>query len=96
MRRLALALGLPLALAACGGRPAAPPEQEPPDYRACRAEAERSPELGRVYAQSNPARQDNQERLAAEAHTVRARAFRDCLRARGLPSPGGVEAVRPR
>ncbi|MCO6416478.1 phosphoribosylamine--glycine ligase [Siccirubricoccus sp. KC 17139] len=94
MRRLALVLTL--ALAACRGAPTPPPEPETPEQRACRAEAERSPELGRVYAQANPAMADNRERLEAEARRVRARAFRDCLRARGLPAPGGVEPVTPR
>jgi hypothetical protein len=91
-------LGLLLLLAACGGRPASeiPLEEDTPDHRACRAEARNSPGITALNAQRNSMNQFNAERLANEQRVLFGRAYRDCLRARGLAAPGGVEPLRPR
>jgi hypothetical protein len=97
MRLAGLGLAL-LLLAACGGRtaPQVPLGEDTPDHQACRAEALRSPGVAALNAQRNTLNQWNTDRLAQEQRAVGARAYRDCLQARGLAAPGGVEPVRPR
>jgi hypothetical protein len=87
-----------LLLAGCGGRPAPgiPLGEDTPDHVACRAEARSSPGVAALNAQRNTLNQWNTERLANEERIVVAHAYRDCLRARGLAAPGGVEPVRRR
>lgn len=65
-----------------------------PAHRACREEAERAPTVvaaGRQAFLGNPAQQ---ERVANARQEAVARAYQDCLRARGLIRGGGVEPVR--
>jgi len=65
-----------------------------PAHRACRAEAEQAPAVVALNRQSvlgNPAQQ---ERLNIARQDAVARAYQDCLRARGLIRGGGVEPVR--
>lgn len=87
-----------LLLAGCGGRAASDASlgEDTPDHQACRAEARRSPDVLALNAQRNSLNQWNTERLDNESRVVVARAYRDCLRTRGLAAPGGVEAIRPR
>jgi hypothetical protein len=97
MRRAApLAL---LLLTGCGlfggGRPL-PPEADTPDHRACREEARGAPAVRALEAQRNPSNVSNMARLDEERRLAEIRAYRDCLRRRGLALPGGVEPVRGR
>ncbi|MBL6457003.1 phosphoribosylamine--glycine ligase [Belnapia sp. T6] len=90
-RAARLALLLPL-LGACSwfGAPA-PAEPETQDQRECRQEARSSPAMKALDRQRMPGNTVNDDRIAQEARVVMARAYRDCLRARGLAMPGGVE-----
>lgn len=98
--RLAVLALLLAPLGACGGPPArapaanAPAEAgmaESPAERACREEARDSPAIRRLGSQVMPGDYSNEKRLAAEEQAIFSRAYRDCLRARGLPVSGGVE-----
>ncbi|MDO9707557.1 phosphoribosylamine--glycine ligase [Paracraurococcus lichenis] len=95
LRPLALA-GL-LALAACSAfraeGPPLPPEQDTAEHRACRAEARNSPEMKAVGREFYAGNQGNIDRVTREEQVAFNRAYRDCLRARGLGMPGGVEPV---
>jgi hypothetical protein len=59
--------------------------------RACREEARDSPAIRRLGYKVMPGDYSNEKRLAAEEQAIFSRAYRDCLRARGLPMSGGVE-----
>ena len=37
----------------------------------------------------------NEDRMRREERAILARAYRDCLRARGATLPGGVQALQP-
>lgn len=92
----ALALSALLLLAACGGGTAsrAPAQPENPEFAACREEARSSAQvadIGRQMNLSNPTQMDRIAQAQAEAEQ---RAYRDCLRRRGLVRGGGVEPVR--
>lgn len=92
-------LALPLLLAGCGWFSRSAPEPEPEaraEYRACRREAEGSPEVRALAAQSTPDWALNESRLGPQRQAAINRAYRDCLRRRGLGLPGGVESVRTR
>ncbi|HZH45916.1 MAG TPA: phosphoribosylamine--glycine ligase [Roseococcus sp.] len=87
-----------LTLAACGSR-ATNTIGEPltPDQAACRAEARRDPEVARIAAQVNSSTPEaNALRLGEETRVAETRAWRRCLRTRGLTLPGGVEIIQPR
>jgi len=60
----------------------------------CRAEAQRSPEVRRIGREVNPGNPENLDRIGAERGDVERRFVAECMRARGLPAPGGVEPVR--
>ncbi|WP_043360233.1 hypothetical protein [Belnapia sp. F-4-1] len=101
MRRAAAALALLLPLGGCGlynsvfgPGPQRPPET--PDERECHEEARRSPSVTALNRQRMLGNSVNDDRLNREERVLLARAFRDCLRARGLALPGGVEVVQPR
>ncbi len=91
-------LTLPLLLAGCGwfSGPATPEPETRPEYRACRREAENSPEVVALGAQSTPDWALNESRMGPIRQTAINRAYRDCLRRRGLGLPGGVETLRTR
>ncbi len=87
-----------LGLGACGrGTPtpaafdAVPPS---PFVAVCREEARRGPEMRSQARESNVDNPANILRLAEERADIEDRAFRDCLRRRGAPQPGGVERIR--
>lgn len=97
--RTAALLTLVLAVtAACGGSrradttPVAEPES--PEAAACRAEARNSPEVQRLARELNVDNQQNLLRVGEERRIAEIRAYRDCLRRRGVAMPGGVEPVR--
>jgi hypothetical protein len=77
-----------------GTAPQRPPET--PEQQECREEARRSPSVTALNRQRLPGNAINDDRLSREERTLLARAFRDCLRARGLTLPGGVEPEQPR
>ncbi|MFC3125069.1 phosphoribosylamine--glycine ligase [Pseudoroseomonas globiformis] len=91
---------LPVLLAACslGGTPARhDPLSGPaltPGHAACRDEARSSSSVTEVARQRNPNNWENEQRISHELRVAELSAYRDCLRRRGLASPGGVEAVR--
>jgi hypothetical protein len=95
---------LALALLALGGCSLfAPKQQDPavaletgPEYQACRAEARGSPQNRALDGQSNPMNPWNVYRIGIERQDLETRLYRDCLRARGLTLPGGVESLKPR
>ncbi|WP_431303284.1 phosphoribosylamine--glycine ligase [Sediminicoccus sp. BL-A-41-H5] len=91
MKILPRLAALPL-LAACGGLEpvAAPPIMNDP---ACRAEATRGPERDAARA-SNFTNQTQVRFLQNQENEAERRLYNDCLRRRGLPTPGGVEAVQ--
>ncbi|PHK95010.1 phosphoribosylamine--glycine ligase [Pseudoroseomonas rhizosphaerae] len=94
MRPIHALLLLPL-LAACAGRPPAPPApQEPPGHAACRAEARNDPAVLALGRQDNPLNWGNRDRVQNDLRVAELRAFRDCLRRNGLAAPGGVEPLR--
>ena len=98
MRILLLTLAL-LPLAGCGlfgARPAAEAEVLTQDQRECRAEALTSPAMKALDRQRMPMNTWNEDRLNREERVVLNRAYRDCLRGRGLALPGGVQTVQPR
>ncbi len=101
MRRAAAALALLLPLGGCGlygslfgPAPERPPET--PEQQECREEAKRSPAVTALNRQRMPGNSVNDDRLNREERTLLARAYRNCLRARGLTLPGGVEPEQPR
>lgn len=68
---------------------------ETPLDRECREEARRDPSVGRDLArQANIENAANVVRLREQRLDMEDTAFRDCLRRRGAPLPGGVERVR--
>jgi len=63
--------------------------------RECREEARRDPTIRQTLArQSNVDVGNNVVRTAEMRNELEEQAFRDCLRRRGAPLPGGVERVR--
>ena len=91
------AAALVLSLNACGR--SAPPvaaDTVPPSpmVAVCREEARRGPEMRSQARESNVDNPANILRLSEERADIEDRAFRDCLRRRGAPQPGGVERIR--
>lgn len=68
----------------------APPVMDNPE---CRAEAQRAPERN-AARQSNFENQTQTRRILTEERDAERRLYDACLRRLGLPSPGGVEAIR--
>ncbi|WP_132288541.1 phosphoribosylamine--glycine ligase [Roseicella aquatilis] len=92
---------LPLAaLLLLGGcslfRASTAPVPETPEQRLCRQEASRSPAVLELNRERNAMNQINDLRLDRERDQRFARAFQDCMRARGFGPPGGVEPLIPR
>ena len=75
---------------------AATEEPLTPEQRECRAEAQTSPGMKALDRQRMPMNSYNEDRLNREERVVLNRAYLDCLRARGLALPGGVQTVQPR
>ena len=99
MRRTALLALLVLLVPGCGlfgGSRAPPPEEDTPDHRACRQEARSAPAVVALEGQRNPLNSFNMQRIDEERRLLEIRAYRDCLRRRGLTLPGGVEPLRSR
>lgn len=85
---------LVLLLAACAEPAEVARGGAPMTNAECRAEAEAAPAVRQSGARAGPAAfgpSPGAERARAEAL---AQAYRDCLRLRGLPGPGGVERLR--
>lgn len=61
----------------------------------CRAEAEAMPAVRQAGARAGPAAYGSSPRAEVARAEALAQAYRDCLRRRGLPAPGGVERLRP-
>jgi hypothetical protein len=76
--------------------PAMPAGPETPEHRACWLESRNAPEVRALNREMNPNNTFNQTRLEGEVREAQLRAYRECLQARGLAPPGGVEVVRPR
>ncbi|MBS7792249.1 phosphoribosylamine--glycine ligase [Roseococcus sp. SDR] len=90
LRILPLA-ALPLLVACTSLEPvAAPPIMTDP---VCRDEARRTAERD-VARQSNMTNQTQVRFLQNQENQEERRLYNDCLRRRGLPTPGGVEAVQ--
>lgn len=60
----------------------------------CRAEAEATPAVRGSGARAGPAAFGPSPRAEIARQEALAQAYRDCLRRRGLPAPGGVERLR--
>jgi hypothetical protein len=74
--------------------PPIPPEQDTAGHRACRAEAQRSPEVQQLAQRENPAYYALDNRINEDRRVAEARGYRACLRREGLAAPGGVEPER--
>lgn len=95
MTRAPIVAACLLALAACGGRPAAPAAQaEGPAQAECREEARQSPATRDLYRRMVIGQWAQQERIEQEQREAESRAYADCLRRRGALRGGGVEPVR--
>jgi len=84
-------LTLLVLLAACSTRPVPPAEPETPEAALCRAETRDFPERRRLMAQRTENNAPQVDGLIADAQL---RAFRDCMRRRGISEGDGVERVR--
>ena len=71
--------------------PKLPPRDDSPDAQACRVEARNSPEVQALGRQFYVSSQENVDRMQGEVGRAQGRAYRDCMRARGHGSLGGVE-----
>lgn len=81
-----------LLLAGCEGLEpvVAPPVMDNPQ---CRAEAQRAPERNAARS-SNFENQTQVRHLLTEEREAERRLYEACMRRLGLPTPGGVEAIR--
>ncbi|TDG28447.1 phosphoribosylamine--glycine ligase [Paracraurococcus ruber] len=87
-----------LLLGGCGmfGGGGPPPGEDTPEHRACWAESRNAPEVRTLARETNTNNTFNQTRLEGEIRQAQLRAYRNCLRDRGVGQPGGVESLRPR
>lgn len=88
-----LPIGALLALTACETLEplVAPPVMDVPE---CRAQANNSPEVRQTLRELNPTNQTNVRRVTSERNEALRRIYYNCLRERGLPAEGGVEAIQ--
>ncbi|WP_372616798.1 phosphoribosylamine--glycine ligase [Falsiroseomonas sp.] len=93
-----LALPALLLLGACGGGGAAtaraPAQPETPEVAACREEARASISSRDIARRQNFTDVNQMARIARMQEEAEQRAFRDCLRRRGVMRGGGVEPIR--
>ena len=82
-------LALPLLLARC----APPPDLSTPQGQ-CQAQANNSPEVRRLFAETSGGSTQQQMDARRRLPIARQDAYIACLQARGLAPKGGVEAVR--
>jgi hypothetical protein len=82
-----------LLLAACNSLE---PLVSPPimDNAECRAQSLRDPEVRNTARELNPENQTNVRRVETERNEALRRVYNNCLRERGLPTQGGVEAIQ--
>ena len=84
-----------LLLGACGGSPApAPAPAESAEMATCREEARNASSVADFARQMNPSNPTQMDRIQAQRDEAESRAYRDCLRRRGVTRGGGVEPVR--
>ncbi|MCX8134494.1 MAG: phosphoribosylamine--glycine ligase [Roseococcus sp.] len=88
------ALPLALLLAACAASQPREPAMPAMDHAECRTEALAAADVREIGRRANPDNPELMARLREELRDAQWNAYRRCLRARGLPSPGGVERVR--
>ncbi|MFN3447587.1 MAG: phosphoribosylamine--glycine ligase [Roseococcus sp.] len=88
------ALPLALLLAGCAALQPPAPAMPAMDNAECRAEAMAAPDVREISRRANPENPELTARLRQELLDAQWNAYRRCLRARGLPAPGGVERVR--
>jgi hypothetical protein len=89
------ALLIPLLLAGCGMFQSREPAQPAMENEECRAEALNAQDVRDVARRANADNPELMARLRVELADAQFNAYRRCMRARGLPVPGGVERVRP-
>ena len=82
-------LALPLLLARC----APPPDLSTPQGQ-CQAQANNSPEVRRLFAETSGGSTQQQVNARRQLPLARRDAYVACLQARGLAPKGGVEAVQ--
>lgn len=92
MKRAPL-LAIILLLAACAEEAERPRGGAPMTNAECRAEAEAAPEVRQAAGRAGPAAFGPSPRAAIARQEALERAYRDCLRRRNLPAPGGVERL---
>ncbi len=92
------ALPLLFLLAACGGGVIGEsmPREPGPDAEACRAEAERDPEVRRIASTWTAGNLAQNDRVRRELREALPRVYAACMERRGVRAPGGVEPIRPR
>lgn len=89
------ALLLPVLLAGCAMVQPREPAQPLMDNEECRAEAMNAQDVRDINRRANADNLELMARLRVELLDAQWNAYRRCLRARGLPAPGGVERIRP-
>jgi hypothetical protein len=85
-----------LALGACSLNPFAGPRAAPdtPEQAECRREARNDESVRSLFRTLSPG--NNDRIIQEDINRATERAFRNCLRVRGLPGAGGVEVPPPR
>lgn len=89
------ALLIPLVLAGCGLTQPRQSAQPLMENEECRAEAMNAQDVRDIARRANADNPELMARLRVELADAQFNAYRRCMRARGLPAPGGVERVRP-
>lgn len=92
MRASLLLLALAAPLAGCSNAPTRPADT--PEQAECRRVARNDPALRDIMRTVSPG--NNDRIIQDDIARVTERAFRNCLRDRGLPGAGGVEMPAPR
>jgi hypothetical protein len=82
-----------LAISACAPAAEMPRGGAPMTNAECRAEAQADPAVRATAGMSGPLEFGMTPRARIARAEALERAYRDCLRRRGLPAPGGVERL---